>query len=304
MPRILLAGCGRWGSNILRDLIALGCDTTVADPDPGARERALARGARRAADNVDSLAECDGVVVATPTSTHASVVRNALSRGVPVFVEKPMTSSLEDALELAGTAEGRLFVMDKWRYHPGIEELHKIRKTEELGRPRGMHLRHIGWGQPHSDVDVVWILAPHCLTIALEVLGNVPAVKHAFAESLDGNAVTLTAVLADEMWVTVEVSSRSPIKRREFRLHSDDGVAWLDEGWSDHIKIARGSGTFGGDANEIEKRAVPSEFPLFRELRAFVEHLAGGPAPRSSAREGALIVERVHEMRQLAGLAE
>jgi predicted dehydrogenase len=214
-----------------------------------------------------------------------------------------MTSSAADARELAD-ADGELFVMDKWRYHPGIEELRRIRESGELGVCRGMHLRHIGWGHPHQDVDVVWILAPHCLGIALEVLGSLPAARHAFAERLRGEAVTLTATLGEQPWITLEVSSRAPAKRREFRLHCEDGVAWLDEGWSDHIKIARGAGTGGGDASDVERRQVSTELPLLRELRAFVEHVRGGPPPRSSAREGVLVVERIDELRRMAGLAE
>jgi predicted dehydrogenase len=167
-----------------------------------------------------------------------------------------------------------------------------------------MHLRHAGWGQPHRDVDVVWILAPHCLTIALEVMGDIPEVTQAFAERLRGEAVTLTATLGGQPWATLEVSSRTPVKRREFRLHCDHGVAWLDEGWSDHINIARRAGASGGDAGDIEIRRVSTELPLLRELRAFVEHIQGGPPPRSSAHEGALVVERISEMRRMAGLGE
>jgi len=79
-------------------------------------------------------------------------------------------------------------------------------------------------------------------------------------------------------------------------------VAWLDGGWTDHIHIARGEQGAGADAGSIEKRPVSAELPLMRELRTFVEHLRGGPAPRSSAGEGALIVERIQQLRALAGI--
>jgi predicted dehydrogenase len=298
--RISLVGCGRWGRNILRDLIALEADVAVADPDSDARNHARSAGAAGIAGSLDDLPASDGIVIATPTTTHFAVIERALMRQVPVFVEKPLTADVSHARALAERANGRLFVMDKWRYHPGIEELRRIRQSGELGAPFGMHLLHVGWGLQHHDVDASWILLPHSLSIVLDILGSVPPPIHAFAERLDGKIVTLIATLGSQPWITVEISARSPVKRREFRLHCRDGVAWLDDGWADHIQIARGSGT-GADASGIEKRTVPAELPLRRELAAFLQHLKGGPAPRSSVEEGALIVERIQQLRDLAG---
>lgn len=303
MPRLSLIGCGRWGRNILRDLVALQCEVVVADPDAEARRRAEVSGARRAVADARDLPESDGIVIASSTSTHADLIELSLARGVPVFVEKPMTTDPRQARRLAESGQGRLFVMHKWRYHAGIEELRRIAETGELGRPLGMHLRHTGWGTPHRDVDATWILLPHGLSILLEVLGRVLPARHAFVERLNGAPVALSGVLGDDPWAVLEVSVRSPVKQREFRLHCERGVAWLSEGWSDQIFIARGAGEAGGDAGQIESRRVPAELPLLRELRTFLEHLSGGPPPRSSAEEGALIVDRIGDLRRLAGLA-
>jgi hypothetical protein len=80
------------------------------------------------------------------------------------------------------------------------------------------------------------------------------------------------------------------------RLICEEGVAWLADGYADSIGVAR-SGEIGG---EYEQRGISSELPLLGELRTFVEHLEGGPPPRSSAAEGALIVERIERVRTLA----
>jgi len=295
-----LVGCGRWGRNILRDLRTLGSEVAVADIDAEARRIAAAAGAHPVVSRLDELPDSNGIVIATPSSTHAAAVENALDRGVPVFVEKPFTTNPFIARALAARAPDRIFVMDKWRYHPGIEELRRIAERRELGRPLGMHLTHVGWGSPHPDVDVVWILLPHCLAIVLEVFGVLPEANQAFCEQLNGELVGLAGVMGSEPWAKVEVSSRSPIKRREFRLDCENGVAWLDDGWADHIKMARGSHGIGSDAKDVEVRSVPSELPLFRELRAFLDHLNGGLPPRSSACEGALITERIAQLRDLA----
>ena len=276
--KVGLVGCGKWGKHILRDLTGLGCEVQVVT----------------SSGRVSDLEGVDGIVVATPTTTHADITEQSLAHGVPVFVEKPLTDDPEDAERIAEAAPDRVFVMDKWRYHPGVELLAEIARSSELGRVVGLRTTRIGWGNPH-DVDAVWILAPHDLSIALEILGSVPPPTSAVALSLDGSAEGLVGLLGESPWHVLEVSARSVDRRREVALVCEEGVAVLPDGFSDHVIVA----TNGGP----EQRPISTELPLLRELRAFAEHLDGGPAPKSSAREGAEIVRTIAELRRLAGLA-
>jgi len=76
--RVSLTGCGRWGRHILRDLLALGAEV-VADPDREACLHAAAAGASEAVSDLGELGPSDGIVVATPASTHAAVIQQALT---------------------------------------------------------------------------------------------------------------------------------------------------------------------------------------------------------------------------------
>jgi predicted dehydrogenase len=239
----------------------------------------------------------DGIVIATPTSTHAEVVEGALSFGVPVFVEKPLTTDLQSARRLAAAAPDRLFVMDKWRYHPGVRELARIAHSGELGAPVGIHTRRVTLGHRYADVDTVWIHAPHDLAIALEVLGHVPQPRLAVAELVAGELAGATAVLGEAPWMVLEVSTLAPGHRRELRLVCEDGVAQLDGGYAEHVVVAR-AGAIREDA--VEHRRLVGELPLLAELRAFVEHLSGGPPPLSSAADGVAVVEAVEQIVALA----
>src|SRR5205814_1063916 len=121
-----LIGCGRWGRHILRDLLILGCDVTVVSGSEAGRQDARDGGATEIVASVEYLPPVSGLVVATPTSTHAEVIESLLELNVPIFTEKPMTADRESAFRLARQAPNRLFVMDKWRYHAGIEMLRDI----------------------------------------------------------------------------------------------------------------------------------------------------------------------------------
>jgi predicted dehydrogenase len=291
--RVGLVGCGKWGQFILRDLLSLGCSVTVVARS--AESRARAEGAAEIVGSVDDLPELDGIVIATPTTTHAAVIEQALEHGVPVYAEKPLTNDPAAADRLVALAGNRLFVMDKWRYHPGVELLRDLARDGSLGEVRGVLTTRNGWGNQHDNVDPVWVVAPHDLSIALEILGELPGARAAVADVGGNEALGLIGFLGERPWHRLEVSARSPERRREVRLLCAEGVALLADAYSDHVLVRREG------ADEPERREISTELPLLRELRAFLEHLEGGPAPRSSAAEGALVVRRIADLRALAG---
>jgi predicted dehydrogenase len=300
-------GCGRWGRNILRDLVSLGAAVTVVEPSAAAREEAAAFRPVRILTRSEDLPEVDGIVVASPASTHAAVLSAVLSRGVPVFCEKPMTADAASARALADTAADRLFVMDKWRYHTGILELAAIARSGELGDLVGLRTWRLAWGQWITDVDCAWTLLPHELTIALEVLGAVPRPRAAVAHrARDGTLLGLTALLGDAVWHRTELGGSWPENVRRVELLGTDGIAVLPGSEAGHLLVARTEAPRRArlpDPPPWETRPLPAgESPLRAELRAFLEHLRGGPPPRSSAAEGAAVVEAVAEVRRLAGL--
>jgi len=288
-----LVGCGHWGANILRDLRALDCEVRVVARSDASVGRAREGGAAAVVREVGELGAVDGIVACTPIETHAAVIEEALAADVPVFTEKPLCDDAGDAARLAALAPDRLFVMDKWRYHAGVAAIAEIAATGRLGRVHGLRTVRIQPDNRHAE-DAIWVLAPHDLAIALEVLGEVPRPRAASGQWADGRLVTMHALLeADRGWHALEISERAPAADRRIELHCDDGVAVLAGGWDEHVLVHRP----GGQTDRIEARG---ELPLLAELRAFVEYLDGGPTPKSSAAEGAAAVGVIAAIRDLA----
>jgi predicted dehydrogenase len=297
-----LIGCGRWGALILRDLKSLGCRVIAVARSEHSRQRATAGGAE-VVGSVDALPAVDGIVISTPTSTHAEVVSSVLGREVPIYVEKPLTISPFEADRIAAHGAGRVFVMDKWRYHPGVLEIGRIARSGELGPVVGLRTSRLGWGSSHDDVDAPWVLAPHDLSIALEILGTVLPARAAAAEVSDGDVVGLVGVCGASPWHVFEVSAQRRLNDRSIRLLCQHGIAELTDSYADCVLITRGKVGRVNQAPEPERRPVGNEMPLLRELEAFVQHLEGGPPPHSSASEGAAIVRVLAELRAMAGLS-
>lgn len=297
--RVGLVGCGAWGRLVLRDLLSLGCEVHVAAASEASRDQARVAGARSVVPAVGQLPEVEGVVVVTPTVSHAEVIESLLGRGVPVFCEKPLTADVCEAERLVAACEGRLFVMDKWRHHPGVEALAVLARSGELGPPIGLRTTRVGWTNTQPDIDTAWLLAPHDLSIALELLGHIPAPRSAVAER-EGDRITgMTATLGTSPWLVFEVSSRRRRHFREVRLFCRDGVAVLPDGHAGHIAIQPAAPS-GSTPPALALRPALGELPLLRELRTFVSHLRGGPPPKSSAAEGLAVVRAIAELRRLA----
>ena len=290
---VLLLGCGRWGRNILRDLVWLGRPVIVVDPSGDARALAapLARAVHRDLEFDERFA---GVIVATPASHHAAAIERVAPWKTPIFVEKPLATSVADAERALSLVGDRLFVMDKWRYHPGVEALAMLAASGEFGPVRALRTWRLGTGHAHDDVDPIWTLLPHDLAIVREILGRLPAAIDAVAERVDGRLCGINARLGADPTCVLEISAGRSERRRRVELAFDAAVAVFDAERDAAIEIRSDHG--------VRTIAVRDEPPLKSELGAFLRYLDGGAPPKSSAREGVEIVRRIAQLRALAGL--
>lgn len=286
-----LVGVGAWGKHILRDLRGLGATVHAVVRSPESRARAEKGGAASIVGAPNELPNCDGYVVANRATSHLDAVEDLLGRGAPIFVEKPLSNDVARAKRLPKAALDLVFVMHKWRYHPGIVELARIARSGEYGPVLGLRTYRYGWGQAHPDVSSIWTLAPHDLSIALEITGEIPRFVSAIADPMalkgDQGAV---AHLDAGVPVVVEVSGGQPIEMRRIVLSCRDATAVVDGGDYSRVLVYR--------PDEDEPRAVPvsDDMPLEAELRAFLAHIKGGPPPRTSLAEELEIISVLAEI--------
>lgn len=299
MTRIGLVGCGRWGGNILRDLLALGCAVEVADPKVDAGEAGACRSVAAAAQ---LSADLDGYVVATPTVQHAASVLELAPRGKPIFCEKPLAPDPAAARRMVEACGGRLFVMHKWWYHGGIRALADLVQGGGLGALRELHLRRLQWSNPHDDVDGVWILCVHDLSIAAAILGRIPPARAARGVGRGGRLDRVVGLLGDDPHVCIEAGTGWPRNERMVLATFDDGLALLDDPLAAHIHIHRGPAPQGSfrSLGDWERAPVADEMPLLVELRTFVDHLRGGPPPPTDGEQGIAVVDAIARLRELA----
>jgi predicted dehydrogenase len=297
-----LIGCGRWGSHILRDLLTLRCSVYVADKSPEQLQKAKKAGASEVFQAVSLLPAVDAIVIATPSSQHAKCIDEIIDRRVPVFVEKPMTTSSASAQKFVDMNTSQIFVMEKWRYHPAVQTLALIARSNELGEVLGLSSQRLQWGNPHKDVDGTWILTPHDLSIANEILGFIPEPVHVLADCTNGTIEGLYAHFDGPPWLRINISTRSSQRLRRVELHCKKGIALFDGSAENQVEILRPEPTDTLDkCSNREVRDLPNVMPLFAELKDFVAYVQGGTPPKSDAKAGYDVVRKIEQMRTLAG---
>lgn len=295
--KIALVGCGIWGQKILRDLLSLHCIVDVFDVNEAPSAHALSIGAQSFNTGLPAGDSYDGIIVATPSTTHRSILERIAPLELPTFVEKPLTTSLEDALRLGEVLHERVFVMHIWLYHPGICMLSEIAKSEELGKVLSLRSRRCNWTSPRKDTDSIWNLAPHDITICQAILGYLPTPVFSKVERYrDNTARGMIGVLGDSPSFIFEVSNRYETKLREVRLHCENGVAVLRDEKVDYLEIYHGDDESDFEKIEIEQRRFGPNSALIEELREFINYLEGGSSPRSSFEHGVEVVRVINSL--------
>lgn len=178
---VAVVGCGYWGEKHTRILSSLPevSELIVVDRDEQTRERVAATypGVQSSPDLQEVLSRVDAVVIATPPREHAVIAMQALRAGKHVLVEKPLTTNFQDAQALVSEALQRnlvLMVGHTFEFNPAIRELRNLIDGGVLGEIRYINSARLNLGLYRSDVDVIWDLAPHDVSIMNYLLRSYP----------------------------------------------------------------------------------------------------------------------------------
>lgn len=178
---IAVIGSGYWGKNLVRNVYLLGGLRAVVETFPAAAAKAkeLAPGVPVTGDlnAVLSDPKVQGVMIATPAETHFDVASRALEAGKDVFVEKPLTTDIEQGRELlkkAAKAGRHLMVGHLLEYHPAIAKLHELIKSGELGKVRYIISNRVNLGKIRTEENALWSFAPHDIAVILRLVDSMP----------------------------------------------------------------------------------------------------------------------------------
>lgn len=305
--KVGVVGVGYWGPNIIRNLQYIdACEQIVAlDLDEG-RLKGIVRlyPSTCVAKNLDEILndpEVGAMVVATPVATHAQLATRALEAGKSVLVEKPLAVTSSQARSLVDLARARgLFLMagHTFLYSPPVQAVASLIREGAIGEPLYVQSSRVNLGIHRSDIDVVWDLAPHDLSILWSWLNEHPVSVSAVGRSSNGGAVSvafLHLVYPSGCLANVELSWLAPTKVRRMTLvgsrrmvvyedtNTDEPVRIFDSGADppdpDDLKATTGSFTWTYRTGDVVSPRLDSWEPLRAELEDFLSRTARGEVP-------------------------
>jgi predicted dehydrogenase len=264
MIGVAVVGYGYWGPNLVRNfwdvpgahLVSV-CDVRL-DRLAGVRARYPALETTTSLDDVMNDARIEVVAIATPVSSHFEIARRALEAGKHVFIEKPMTTTTDEALRLLDLADRRGLTVDvdhTFVYTGAIRKMRELVERGELGDVYYYDSVRVNLGLFQHDVNVIWDLAVHDLSIMDYVLQRQPvAVSATGLAHVPGepeNIAYLTMFFEDSLIAHVNVNWLAPVKvRRTLLGGSRKMIVYDDLEVTEKVKVYDKGITLNGNAQQ------------------------------------------------------
>jgi predicted dehydrogenase len=322
MVRVAIIGYGYWGPNLVRNFSSVPDARVVKVVD--LRPERLELVARtypgvRTSTDIDSLWEdpdVDAVVIATPVFTHFPLAKKALEHGKHVLLEKPMTDTVAHALELIELADskGKLLMVDHtFLYTPAVQKMKSLIDSGSIGKVKYFDSTRINLGLIQQDVNVLWDLAPHDISILDYLVGERPLSVNATGVSHIHNGIEniayLTVNFETDVIAHFTCSWSSPVKIRMMLIGGDrQMIVFNDMEPTEKIRIYDTAHNVSSDEEKqrilVDYRVgdvfipkIGSGEALGGMARDFIRSILEGTPPVSS-RESGLSTVRILEAAQ------
>ena len=243
-------GYGYWGPNIVRNLDGLegALILAIADKSPTARERAqrAVPGVRVTPDASEIICapDIDAVAIITPVWTHFELAKAALENGKHVFVEKPFTSNTaqaEELINLAARKNLRIMVDHTFLFTGAVRKIKQLLDANTLGKLYYYDSTRVNLGLFQHDVNVIWDLAPHDLSIMDYLIdGDAEHIVATGQTHLNRHedVAFITLYYPNEVIAHVNVNWLSPVKVRMTLIGGEKKMlVWNDLEADEKIKV-------------------------------------------------------------------
>lgn len=282
-----LIGCGVWGRNLARVMARLGVLNWVTDLEPDSASQFAGDFGVASVSLNQMLAanDLDGIVVATPAATHDEMAVAGLAAGKHVYIEKPLSQSLDGAQATARAARAanrHVMTGHLLRYHPAFVALSKAFRDGAIGRLRHIHASRLVLPHQRNTNSVIFDLLPHDVSLVLALAQAEPheivctgasLAASGFVDSLDAS-LTFT----DGVTASLQCSRKNSFKEQRLVVSGSSGMLVFDDTrpWHHKLTLFQEIG-MNGQSEPIMDSELGIGLPLLESeplksaMRAFVQ---------------------------------
>ena len=302
---VAVIGCGIWGRNIVRNFYNLRALHSVCDLDEEnlkmIKELYHDVNITKNFDELLSNPEIKAMCIVTPSHTHFNMVKKALLAKKHVYVEKPISTSAQETLELKEIAEQmdvKLLVGHLLLYHPAVNRLKMLIAQGVLGKIKYAQSDRLNINYFKNDRSVMWDLAPHDVSMIAHVTGKTPirvlnaiGVASEFENIFD--ITHLTIEFEDGVVGQVSDSWIHPQKRVTLLVRGEKATAILDDTLVEgKLKVYDNKKNAQKDIEVFDYLEIE---PLKLECQHFLNCIEHDKTPRSDGENGYMIVKILEE---------
>lgn len=315
MLRTGVIGCGYWGPNIIRNLDALPDIELVYIADLNdeqlKKQKALYPYVKTTTNYQDILQDpsINMVFIVTPVHTHYRFAKEALTSGKHVFVEKPLTNSVQSSMELCKLAESSnlvLMVGHTFVYTSAVRKVKEIIDSGEIGDIQYITSHRLNLGLFQKDINVLWDLSPHDLSIADYLIKgeitNIEAYGHRSINHELEDTAFLNVTYSGGERVYIMNSWLYPKKVREMAIVGTKGMIIYDDmepenkvkvflHHVDFLKDEKGEGSYKYVEGQVYTPKLVIKEALQVELSHFADCVRNNKEPLTGGRKGLNVVK-------------
>ena len=326
MFNVGIIGYGYWGPNLVRNFNNNNRVESISIADNDISRLNLARehfpNARLFKESKELLTslEIDVIAIATPVHTHFSLALEALENGKHIWLEKPLTETVEQAeklLEVAQRNNKIIFVDHTFIYSSPIKKIKELIDNKSLGNLYYYDSTRINLGLFQKDVDVTWDIAVHDLSILLYLFGREPlsisaqGVSHIKEQPIDTAYVTLK--YENDFIAHINVNWLSPIKVRQILIGGDKSMLVYDDlNTKEKIKVfnsgvsldEKDNSSIQYHSGEMIIPELSNEEPLMNGVNHFLDCIEKGVSPVTDGLMGLQTVKILTKIKEILNQGE
>lgn len=310
MITLALVGIGRWGSNYLTAI--KGVDDCQIKYIVSKNKETLTKFSDKyiKLTNYKDLlnySDIDGVIIATPGSTHYEIVKYFAMKNYFILVEKPLATSLKDTVSIKQIVgeKSKIMVGHIYLFNPAYRVVKKL--LPSIGKIRYVSFKGWNFGVFRDDMSVLWEWAPHPLSVYLDLFDKIPKSVCAWGvKQLRSNTDLYDIVFMeledkDNIKFFLECGWLYPIKKRELIIYGSDSTILFDDLGDKKITLFKNLGpkVVGGkiisNSVEIIYPKYESTTSLEVEVRAFIEFIKTGKQPETNLDQAVKIASIIND---------